>query len=192
VTVACLSEVLRRAGDGEMEHFSQDDIQSFELIYNKYYASVYRFFIKRLSSKEVCEDLTSEVFYSCLKNFDNYDPAKASIATWIFVVANNKLKNHYRDKKDLTPLEDTYNALFDNADMDEAMFLTQMKIHLDTALDSATERERSIIRLRYFTELSSEEIATKIGISAGNVRVILTRTIKKLAKYFEDNGIRWE
>jgi RNA polymerase sigma factor (sigma-70 family) len=76
--------------------------------------------------------------------------------------------------------------------MDGAIFLTQMKTHLETALGLLTERERSIVKLRYFDDLTSEEIAVLTDITAGNVRVILTRALKKLAKYFENNGIRWE
>ena len=177
-----------------MENISQEDIQSFEMIYNRYYIPVYRFFKKRINSKEVCEDLTSEVFYACLKNFGKYDSAKASVSTWIFAVANNKLKNYYRDNKQSVSIDDEYiqNTLFDNTDMDSAIFLTQLKTHLDIALGSISEKERSIIKLRYFAGLTSEEIAKEVGTSAGNVRVILTRLLKKLAKYFKDNELRWE
>jgi len=165
---------------------------SFESIYNRYYLSVYRFFLKRQIARELCEDLTSDVFYSCLKSYDKYDSSKATVATWIYTIANNKLKNHYRDKKDFVPLEVAHDALHKSADMEGAVFLTQMKIHLDAALSTVSEREQSIIKLRYYSELNSSEIASELGITAGNVRVILTRALKKIANYFEDNEIRWE
>ena len=157
---------------------------------------VYRYFMKRLASKELCEDLTSDVFYSCLKKYDSYDPAKATVATWIYSVANNKLKNYYRDRKEHISIddEDVLITLPDNTDMEEAVFLTQMKDHLKKALesDSISEKERNIIKLKYFSELTSGEIAEQIGTTAGNVRVMLTRAMSKLANYFEENGIRWE
>ena len=177
-----------------MENNSQEDIQSFEAIYSRYYIPVYRFFFKHVNLKEESEDLTSDVFYSCLKNFNKYDPAKASVSTWIFVVANNKLKNYYRDKKESISIEEPtiQTKLFETPDIEGAIFLTQMKENLEEALESLPKKERAIIELRYYSELNSEEIAAEIGITAGNVRVIIMRALKKLAKYFEDNEIRWE
>jgi RNA polymerase sigma-70 factor (ECF subfamily) len=153
------------------------------------------FFIKRLGSKEICEDLTSEVFYSCYKNFNKYDPAKASLSTWIFVIANNKLKNYYRDKKESVSIDDcaiVYDVLYDKPDLDGAIYLTQMKIHLTAALGLLSQREQTVVELRYFSELTSDKIAEEIGTTAINARVLLTRALKKLAKYFEHNGIRWD
>ena len=168
-----------------------DYLTEFEDVYNRYYLQVYRYFIKRLGNKEVCEDLTSDVFYSCLKKYDTYDPSKAKMSTWIYAVANNKLKNYYRDRKNHISVDDTGNFidLPDGTDMDRAVYLTQMKEYLDAALDTLPDRERTIVRLKYFSDLNSDEIAAQVNTSAGNVRVILTRASKKLAAYFEENGI---
>ncbi|MCL1918267.1 MAG: sigma-70 family RNA polymerase sigma factor [Peptococcaceae bacterium] len=175
---------------------TQEDLRSFEAIYNHFYVPVYRFFTKRLVSKELCEDLTNDVFYSCLKNYDRYDPAKATVATWVYSIANNRIKNYYRDKKDyiLTDDTDVFMGLPNgiDTDMDGAVFLSQMKTHLTAALGSLTDKERSIVMLRYYSDLTSDEIACKTGTTSGNVRVILTRTLRKLENYFKENGIRWE
>ncbi|MCL1918518.1 MAG: sigma-70 family RNA polymerase sigma factor [Peptococcaceae bacterium] len=174
---------------------TQKTLKSFEAFYNQFYVSVYRFFTKRLDSKELCEDLTSDVFYACFKNFDRYDASKATMATWIYSIANNRIKYYYRSKKDYILADD--DGVFmdlpdDDIDLDGAVFLSQMKTHLAAALESVTERERSVIMLRYYSDLPTGEIADKIGTTAGNVKVILTRALKKLANYFEENGIRWE
>jgi len=167
----------------------------FEVLYTRFYVSVYRFFTKRLTSKELCEDLTNDVFYLCFKNYDRYDAAKATMATWIYSITNNRLIDYYRSKKDyiLTGDDDIFMDLpDDDIDLDGAVFLSQMKTHLFAALESVTERERSVIMLRYYSDLTTGEIAHKIGTTAGNVSTILARTLKKLANYFEENGIRWE
>jgi len=165
----------------------------FEDVYNRYYLTVYRYFMKRLGNKEVCEDLTSDVFYSCLKKYDTYDPSKAGIVTWIYTVANNKLKNYYRDRKMHVSIDDTEitGDLPDGTDMDRAVYLTQMKEYLTEALSMLPDRERTIVNLKYFSGLTSEEIAHQVDATAGNVRVILTRVCKKLAVYFDENGIKW-
>ena len=177
-----------------MDVLSEEILNSFENVYISFYIRVFKFFTKRVNSKAECEDLTSEVFYSCLKNFNKYDPSKASLATWIYTVAWNKLKNYYRDKKETLSVEDASisSVLFHDTDMENAIFLTQMEKHLKVALKTVSERECIIVELRYFSGLNSDEVAKELGITAGNVRVILTRTLKKLAEYLENNGIRWE
>jgi len=178
----------------QADNSTQAELESFEAIYNRFYVPVYKFFAKRLVSKELCEDLTNDVFYLCFKNYDKYDPSKASVTTWVYSIANNRIKNHYRDKKEciLTDDVNTVVGMPDSTNMDGAIFLSQMKTRLSEALELLPDKERSVILLRYYSDLSSDEIAQKIGTTAGNVRVMLTRTLKKLANYFEENGIRWE
>ena len=177
-----------------MESLSQESVDSFEAVYNKYYRPVYSYFLKRLNTKELCEDLTNDVFYSCLKSFEKYDSTKSSMSTWIYCIANNKLKNYYRDRKNTVTLEDSgiIDIMIDGTDMENAIFISEMKAHIATALESVTERERIVINRRFFYDFSTDEIAKEIGTTAGNTRVILTRTLKKLEQYFTDNGIRWE
>ena len=167
--------------------------EPFEDVYNKFYIPIYKFFMKRLFFKEICEDLTSDVFYSCFVNYDKFDPAKASIKTWLYIVANNKLKNYYRDNKDILSLDDLDNPidLPDTTDMEGAVFLSQMKAHLLKAMESIPEKERDVINLRYKSNLTSKEIAAKMNTTSGNVRVMLTRALKKIANYFDANGIKW-
>lgn len=171
-----------------MDGISLEHIESFEAVYNRFYAPVYRFYAKRLSDKCVCEDLTSDVFYSCFKNYGSYDPSRASVATWIYAIANNKLKNYYRDKKITCSIDEEgfFINLPDDSDMESAIFMSQMRECLFQALDTVSARESTIIKLRYFSDRTSDEIAAEVGTTAGNVRVILTRAIKKLAIYFEE------
>ena len=71
--------------------------EAFEEVYNRYYLSVYLYLFKRIRHQQDAEDLANDVFLACYKNFGSYDPAKASMITWIFVIASNRLKNYYRD-----------------------------------------------------------------------------------------------
>jgi RNA polymerase sigma-70 factor (ECF subfamily) len=64
-----------------------DERRDFESVYIDHYRSVYGFIFRRLRHKESTEDLTGDIFYSCYKNYNSYDPAKASLKTWIFTSA---------------------------------------------------------------------------------------------------------
>jgi len=172
---------------------------SFENVYNEHYTNIYRFIYKRIRNVHEAEDLTSEVFYSGFKGWDEYDPQKASVITWLYVITNNKLKNYYRDRErnreetvsidneDGPPIDIPYED-----DYESAMFLTEMRKVLAKAISCLADRERRIIVLRYFDDLGSEEIARRLGLSDVNVRVIINRSLHKLKRYCDKNNINWK
>ncbi|MCC8097237.1 MAG: hypothetical protein LIO44_01485, partial [Eubacterium sp.] len=96
----------------------------FEDVYSEYNVLMSKYIYKRIQNKETSDSLTSDVFFKAFKNYENYDPEKASEKTWLFCIANNVLKNHYRDKKITEPLETCENSLsaaYEN-DLGEAVY----------------------------------------------------------------------
>lgn len=172
----------------------QDDKQTaFEKYYMEYYSQVYKYLLKKISNPMQAEDLAMDSFVSCYQKFDTFDSQKASFATWIYVIVNNKLKNYYRDKKMTEPIDD-HTELSDSFENDivEAIHLEEMKKILEQALLMLDAQEQELIRLKYFDGEKSTSISTITGLSPGNVRVHLYRAIKKLKKYFEENNVKWE
>jgi RNA polymerase sigma-70 factor (ECF subfamily) len=171
------------------ESAAANERRDFEAVYTDNYSSVYGFIFRRLHHKESTEDLTGDLVYSCDKNYDRYDPAKASLKTWIFTIANNKLKNYYRDNKAAISLDDEDNPieLPDKTDMEIAVYLDELRSLLQEALATLPERERTVVNLKYFQKKTSAQIAGQMGITAGNARTILTRALKKLAKIVSDS-----
>ena len=118
---------------------------SFEEYYSKYYQQVYKYILKKVLSIPVAEDLTMEAFLSCYKNFEQFNPDKASFATWLYVVVNNKLKNYYRDHK-IHENSDDCNALIESFE-DEfiaSTYISEMRQELCNALKILSETQRSI------------------------------------------------
>lgn len=165
----------------------------FEEYYTRYYSQVYKYILKRVTNIQIAEDLTMNSFVSCWEKFENFDQQKASFQTWLYVVVNNKLKNYYRDKKELVDLEDNLVDGFDHQDeLAMSMQLDFLRNHLALALNELPETQRKIVVYKYFQEKNSNEIAILLGFTPGNVRVQLKRAIDKLKEYFKRNNIRWE
>ena len=167
--------------------------KEFEQYYQKYYAQVYRYIYKKALSEETAEDLTMDVFYAVWAKFDGFDEQRASFQTWLYVIVNNKLKNHYRDKKESAPLDD---SLVDEHnpvdDVVEAMQLQYLRDCLYDALQVLNETQRQIVIYKYFRNLNAGQIGYHMGLSPGNVRVHLKRALDKIREYFINNNIRWE
>ncbi len=166
----------------------------FADVFAKYYPRIYAYILKRINNVHEAEDLANEVFYACLKSYANFDPAKASLATWLYAVTNNRLKNYYRDRKNIISINDEENPveLISDDDISNAIYLTEIRKSLYDALCILTEREQSIVILKYFKDYSAQETAQALQISSGNVRVILSRSLVKMRDYFAKNNISWD
>ena len=61
-----------------------------------HYMTVYRYVRFRVATREVAEDVTSEVFLKALRSFERYDPSRASPRTWLLRIARNAVTDHLR------------------------------------------------------------------------------------------------
>lgn len=165
----------------------------FENYFCRYYNQAFKFSLKKVSNPQIAEDLTMDAFVSCYQKFDDFDRQKASFATWLYVVLNNKIKNYYRDHKTIIDIDECSDLLNSQDDeMIQAMYICEMRNALALAMETLNETQKQIVVKKYFRNMSSNEIAVDIGSTPGNVRVQLTRAIKKLKEYFEDNNYNWE
>lgn len=153
----------------------------FEQVFEAYYSKVLFYLIKKTGTREEAEDLCSEAFIYCLDHYDSYDPEKSALSTWIYLVVNSRLKNYYRDRKSHVDMDELSNVLPDEGeDMERAIYLEQMRAQLAKAIATLPERQQKIVIMSYFQQKSSNEIAAELGMTAGNVRVQLTRALDKL------------
>ncbi|MBE6812052.1 MAG: sigma-70 family RNA polymerase sigma factor [Ruminococcaceae bacterium] len=165
----------------------------FEKYYEKYYPQVYGYVLKKIANEQAAEDLTMDVFCQVWRKFDTFDESKATFQTWLYVIVNNKLKNYYRDRKEIVEFDDAFMGDEDQTDdVLEAIQLQELREHLYIALDELNEVQRQIIICRYFNDMNASEIAYDIGLSPGNVRIQLKRAMDKIRDYFDENNIRWE
>lgn len=152
-------------------------------LYEELYPKIYNYVYYRILHKETAEDITGEVFYKAIANAALFDEQKASYATWLFAIAHNLVLKFYRDKKDVISFEEFSEtseipSLIESPD--NTLIADEDTRRLHTLLKTLTERERTILALRFWGEFSYKDIAKQINLSEKNVSVILSRTITKL------------
>ena len=159
---------------------------SFQEFYSTYYQQVVFYINKKISNPFDAEDLASEIFLDCYSHYDDYDPQKSALSTWLYLIVNSRIKNHYRDAKTYVDLESLVGVLSDDTiDMDACIYLQQMKQQLEKAMNRLPDRQRQIVKMRYFEEKSNAEVAAALGMTQINVRVQLSRALDILEKYVE-------
>lgn len=159
----------------------------FEQVYDQHYFSVLRYVSRHISNRQDAEDLTGDAFLYCYSHYDDYDPAKSSLSTWLYLIVNSRLKNFYRDRKETADISDLEPFLAaEEDDMGKAVYLQQLRTQLAAAIRQLPERQQQVVILRYFREKSYAEIAESVGITEGNARVMANRALARLEQLCED------
>lgn len=166
---------------------------SFEECFQTHYDKALRFVRKRLTDWQAAEDIVMDAFVACYEKYDSFDPERASFATWLFVVLKNKLKNYYRDNKQHEDVDDCEEAVGGFEDeLLAAEALHSWRQALAQALETLPETQRKIVQYKYFQNKNATEIAALTGLEPGNVRVQLSRALKKLRAQFSADQMEWE
>lgn len=163
---------------------------AFEELYRRYARRLKGFFFMQLGGdEELAADATHDVFLRAYEARTRYREG-SNVSTWIFTIAYNICKNHYRSN--------AYEAqLLANLDA-EPISEQQIEVELDAAvLDEALQQVLSelpaplhqIFSLHYQEELTIPQVAEIVGIPAGTVKSRLHKTmniIRQKLKEYED------
>lgn len=158
----------------------------FAQIYDEEVWHVYGFFGYRLRSRELAEDLTQMTFERALRAWARFDPARASVRTWLLSIARNLLIDHYR-REGSTHTEPLLEGEAGDAQVGGESDEIRLGVspELEAALATLGDRERELIALRYGGDLSGPEIAELTGITLANVQQVLSRSLRRLRAEIE-------
>ena len=161
---------------------------AFEELYHRYARRLKGFFFLQLGGdEELAADATHDVFLRTYEARNRYQEGK-NVSTWLFTIAYNICRNHYRSNAYETQLLATLDA--------EPISDEQIEVQLDAAaLDDALAQVLSelppplhqLFSLHYQEELTIPQVAEIVGIPEGTVKSRLHKTMniirKKLMRY---------
>lgn len=184
------------------------DQNAYKELMNRYRNSIFHMMLKMVKSREDADDLTLEAFGKAFNKLPSYAPRYA-FSTWLFKIAINNCIDHIRKKRlKLLSIDDPiepggdadYSDNIRSTTLDpEEKFIRDQKVRLmRTVLSELSHKYRLMIELRFFEELSYEEIATELEIPLGTVKAQLFRAKEILfnllqtprAKAYLDNTSR--
>jgi len=174
------------------------EAKAFEKLMRKYRKSVYYTLLKMIRNEDDAEDLTQEAFAKAFASIQNFD-AKYSFSTWLFRIATNNCIDFIRKKKLQTysihqPSDSEHSASYtdirdESMNPNEQLLSDQRKRYVRTAVGQLSPRYKELIELRYFRELSYEEIADTLKLPLGTVKAQLHRAkelLNNMMNHLED------
>ena len=175
----------------------KSDQQAFAELLNKYRESIYFMMFKMVQNSDDADDLTIEAFGKAFKRLDQYIPNYA-FSTWLFRIATNNCIDFIRKKKLNTlsidkSMDDTkegqpYISLESSGLNPEQTVIKEQKIKMmRKVVDQLKPRYKNLVVLRYFHELSYEEISKELNIPLGTVKAQLFRAREFLFQLMKDS-----
>ncbi len=159
------------------------DAEAYGMLYDYYVERIFRFILFKVSSTEIAEDLTSEVFLKTWEYINRMTEKIGNFNALLYRVARNAVIDHYRSKSRMfgsASDEELFEQIADKRDMEKETD-TQLEIQdVRNHLKKLKDVYREAITLKYIEEFSIAEIAEIMGKKKGAIRVILHRAIKAL------------
>jgi len=183
---------LRREPEDLVARVVLGDREAFAELYGAHAEPVARLCRRLLGSEQDAQDARSEVFLRAREGIASYDPRRA-FRSWLLAIASH----HCIDRLRRRALE---GRLFEPADLAEdtlpeagptplgSALLRERRDQLFAALDALAPRQRAPLVLRYFAELSYDEIAALLGVSTREVGVLLFRAKLRLREALRGGG----
>jgi len=152
--------------------------------YKELFPGIYSYIRCRVENAESAEDLTAEVFKKALQKRATYNSCKGNMSQWLFGIARNEVNLSYRKKalRRVVSLDFIFGPeLRDPAPgPQDGAEESEERRRLMRALAKTDSRERDLIALKFYSNMTNREISSLTGLSETNVGSILHRTMTKL------------
>ncbi len=157
------------------------DQAAFAEIFGHFAPRVKAFLMKSGTSPELAEECTQEVMTTLWRKAHMFDPAKASVSTWIFTVARNRKIDILRKERRPEP-DDLPWGPEAEPEQEEVMVIQQETRKLGEALADLPDKQKDLIFKAYYGELSHSEIAEQTGLPLGTIKSRIRLALDRLRR----------
>jgi len=173
-------KLVQRAQKGDKEAYGE--------IYKLYQKKIYRFSYYMIQNQELAEDITQNTFIKAWRALPFFSLNKnGTIQAYLFKIARNLTIDYQRKRKEVS-LEVIEDIMPSDENLEEIVARQEEQEIVARSLKTLDEEERQIVVLRYFEDMSYEEISKVVGKNEGAIRVRLHRILKKLKEEIKDYG----
>lgn len=163
-----------------MQRIAADrDQAAFAELFEHFGPRVKAFLMKSGASDSLAEDCAQDVMVTLWNKAHMFDPARASVATWIFTIARNRRIDALRKERRPEP-EDLPWGPEAEPDQADVMSLQQESAKLGEALKKLPAKQRELIEKAYFGDLTHSQIAADTGLPLGTIKSRIRLALDRL------------
>ena len=164
--------LLRKVADDQ-------DTDAFTALFEHFAPRVKAFLMKSGAEHAMAEECAQDVMVTVWRKAAQFDPSRASVATWIYTIARNRRIDMLRRDRRPEP-EDLNWGPEEEPDQFDVLGLQQESDQLAAAIAGLPEKQRIMIERAYFGDLSHSEIAEETGLPLGTIKSRIRLALERL------------
>jgi RNA polymerase sigma-70 factor (ECF subfamily) len=185
MSAAELAKALAGARAGNADAWGQ--------LYRQYASAIFRFCRRTLPNREDAEDATTEIFMKVRQKIGQYDSSRP-FSAWLYKVATNHcwdMLRRRRVRQDLETGGELESLPLEHPDPSQLERLVSegTSRQVRGALERLPSRARMALVLRYYSEMSYDDIADALGVRRPFVGVLLLRARHQLRDALAARGM---
>ena len=164
-----------------LERFRLGDEEAFRDLVEGHRRRVYAVARRLLRTHEDADEATQLAFLRAWKARESFR-GDAAFGTWMTRIVLNVAKSMLAAKKPNDPLEDGLELVDPSQNARQGLELEQARRHVRAAVERLPERQRTVVLLKVFSEMTHREVAAAMELSEGAVKAHLHQAVANLRK----------
>ena len=159
-------------------------------LYRRYAGELFGFAASALGDREQAEEVVQDVFAQLWRHADEYDQRRASVRTWLYAIARNRIVDAHRRAAARPKRADEEVSLDNAAEIDAALDQAVLRWQITAALARLSPPHREVIRLAHYGGLTMREIAERTGIPLGTVKSRTSYALRSLRLILDEMEVQ--
>lgn len=156
------------------------DASAFEPLVARYERALFAVALRLVGNYEDARDVTQNAFIRAYEHLDSFDPERRFFS-WVYRIAVNESLNLRRGRRPQEVLGTWIQGAGGQTEAIEAIAAHETAARVEQALGQLSDEYREVVVLRYFAELSYEEISHTVGVPEKTVKSRLFSARQRLA-----------
>ncbi len=152
---------------------------AWDSLIGRYETRLFNFGLRLLGNREDALDLMQTVFLSVFRGLSEFR-SESSFCSWLFAVASNHARSHFRRKRPEDALEHEEQIEGSEDTAYEALVQRQRNLQVVGMLSQLPAEQRLVVELKFFQDLTFEEISASVGVSTNTIKSRLYTALRKI------------
>ncbi len=163
------------------------DPKAFALIYERHYAPIAGYVFRRVGDVHATEDIVGDVFLAAMRTLGRFRYRGVPIRAWLYRLASNAVNQWAKhQRRRFLPLKDQ--SIVGDGEIDIQLSEIAEADRARMALLKLSPKYQTVLALRYFEDLSLEEVSQATGWRLGTVKSLISRGRKAIREKLSREG----
>ncbi len=192
-----MTDYINLSDEELVKGFVSGNHKYFDVIFERHKQKVYSYIFIMVKQEDISEDIFQETFVKVHSNLINKKYTESGrFVSWVMRIAHNLVIDHFRKKKSEAIIynedyeRDLFNQQrFSDATIEENLVKSEVYYAINELVDSLSDSQREIIKMRHFMGLSFKEIAEETNVSINTALGRMRYALINLRKLVEEKNI---